>query len=326
MVVTISHKGYAKRCSPSVYKAQRRGGKGVMGTKKLAETEDDFVSEMFVASTHSYLLVFTTTGKLHWLKVYALPEASRTARGRAIVNILNLKDDEKVSTIIAVREFEKGKNVVMVTRRGYIKRVDLMELSNIRRGGIKAVNLAEGDELIGVRITDGTKDMIVSAKSGLAIRFSEDDARIMGRTARGSRAIRLGKTDEVVAVTSVPHADGEEEVALLTVCENGYGKRTAVEEYRCQARGGKGVIDIKTDSRNGKVVAVCRVTEENQIMIITTAGKIIRMPVDNISLVGRNTKGVRLVGVDSGEAVAAVARIAEADADDDSEEIVTEEA
>ena len=191
MVVTISHRGYAKRCSPSVYRAQKRGGKGVQGTKKLAEGDVDFVSEMYVASTHATLLVFTSKGKLHWLKVYQLPQASRTARGRAIVNILNLKDDEKVTAVLPVREFEEGKFIVLTSRKGYIKRVDLMAFSNPRRGGIIATGLDEEDELIGARITEGTSDLLVTTNSGMTIRFAESDVRPMGRTARGVRACLL---------------------------------------------------------------------------------------------------------------------------------------
>ncbi len=321
-VVTISHRGYAKRVSPSSFRAQRRGGKGVQGTKKLAEDDEDFVSELFVASTHAYLLVFTSEGKLHWIKVYNLPEASRTARGRALVNILKLREDEQVSAILPVRHFEEGKFVVMTTRRGYIKRVDLMAFSNVRQGGIRASSLDEGDELIGVRLTDGSRDCIVSSKSGMAIRFDENEVRAMGRTARGVRGMNIEEGDEVVNLVTVPH-EGEsadtaaaeaEELALLTVSENGYGKRTLAAEYRCQGRGGKGVIDIKTETRNGLVVGMSRVTKKDQVMVITTGGKVIRMPVNTISLIGRNTMGVRLVNLDEGEKVAAVARIAEGDA------------
>ena len=287
MVVSISHKGYAKRISPSAYRAQRRGGKGVMGTKKSSEGED-FVSELFVASTHAYLLVFTSTGKVHWLKVHKLPEASRTARGRAIVNILNLKEEEKVTAILPVRHFEEGSSVVFATRKGYVKRVNLMEFSNVRRGGIRATSLNEGDELIQARLTKGLSDCIISTRSGLAIRFDENDVRVMGRVARGVRGINLRGEDEVVNLAIVPHQSAEDDqLALLTVCEKGFGKRTLVSEYRCQSRGGKGVIDIKTTDRNGQVVETCIVNPEDHAMIITTGGKIIRTVVNNISAIGR---------------------------------------
>lgn len=327
MVVSISHRGYAKRCSPSVYRSQRRGGKGVMGTKKLTEGDDDFVSELFVASTHAYLLVFTSKGKLYWLKVYTLPEAGRTARGRAIVNMLNLSEDEQVSAILPVREFVDGKYVVMATRNGYIKRVDLMAFSNVRRGGIIATTLDETDELIGVRLTEGVSDLIISSKNGMAIRFSEYDVRPMGRTARGVRAISLTGNDDVVNVAAVvaettefEEGNGQELPALLTVCQNGFGKRTLINEYRRQGRGGKGVIDIKTTDRNGPVVGSCRVKSQDDAMLITTAGKVIRIEVDGISLIGRNTMGVNLVNLDEGESVGAVARVAEKNQEENDEE------
>ena len=329
-VVTISHRGYAKRCSPSIYRAQRRGGKGVMGTKKLAEDDDDFVSDMFVASTHAYLLVFTSAGKIHWLKVYHLPEAGRTARGRAIINMIHLEDNEQVSAILPVRKFEHGKYVVLVTKKGVIKRVDLMDFANVRKGGIRATNLDEGDVLIGARLTEGNRDCIICTKEGMAIRFKEDDARVMGRTARGVRAITLDENDEVVNIVTVPEelpegraslgddAEAANVYSLLTICQNGYGKRTLVTEYRLQSRGGKGVIDVKTEGRNGPVVGTCRVTDDEHAMIITTGGKVIRVRAKDISLIGRNTMGVSLVGLSEGEAVAAVARVA--DAEGESEE------
>lgn len=314
MIVSISHKGYAKRCSPAVYKSQARGGKGVQGTKKSNETEvdSDFVSELFITSTHSYLLVFTTSGKLFWLKAYKLPEAGRTARGRALVNILNMKEDEKISTVLPVREFTEGQSVVMVSKKGYIKRVDLKEFSRPRNGGIIATKLDQDDELIGVKLTDSKTHCIVSSRSGMSIRFDENDVREMGRAARGVRAIRLGKSDSAVNLVCVPADDKESsEYTLLTICENGYGKRTELAEYRCQSRGGKGTIDIKTSARNGELVGVRRVKENDDLMLITTSGNIIRIPASSVSCVGRNTQGVRLVRLAEGEKVAAVARVQE---------------
>ena len=330
MVVTISHRGYAKRCSPSLYRAQRRGGKGVMGTKKLAESDDDFVSDMFVASTHAYLLVFTNKGKLHWLKVYDLPEAGRTARGRAIVNILNLGDDEKVSAVRAVREFAEDRYLTMLTRRGVIKRVDLMAFSNVRKGGIIAANLDEGDSLVGVLLTEGTSDILITTKNGISIRFGEQDVRSMGRTARGVRGINLEEGDEVVSLDQVRSDNipgdlaASADLGLLTVCENGFGKRTAMSEYRCQGRGGKGVIDIKTNDRNGLVIGTCIVRDNDDVMMVTNAGKIIRVKASGISLIGRNTMGVNLVSTTEGEKVVAVARVI--DGGDDEEEVAEEEA
>ena len=339
MMVLISHKGYAKRTSPSIYRSQRRGGKGVQATKKLADDDDDFISELFIASTHAYLLIFTTEGKLYWLKVYNLPEAGRTARGRAIVNMVQLSEGERVSAIVPVREFVDGKFVLMATKNGFIKRTDLMEFSNIRKAGIRAVSLDEGDTLIGVKITDGSSDCIISTKQGMAIRFAEDQVRSMGRTARGVTAVNLGLDDEVVNLVAVPPSqlppteevedNGEEsageaafsgEPALLTVCENGFGKRTYISRYRGQNRAGKGLIDIKTTERNGAVVAMLEIGENDQIMVITTSGKVIRTPVSTISLVGRNTMGVKLINLDEGEKVAAVARIAEGTAEEEAPE------
>jgi DNA gyrase subunit A len=326
MMVLISHRGYAKRCQPSLYRAQRRGGKGIQGTKKLTEDDEDFVTDIFIASTHAYLLVFTSEGKLHWLKVYNLPEAGRTARGRAIVNILELGDQEHVSTIVPVREFSENRFVIMATQKGYIKRVDLMEFSNVRRGGIRAVTIDEGDKLIGVHITEGKSDCIISTRSGMAIRFDENDVRVMGRTARGVTAVQLDDDDVVVNLVTVPHEVVEnveakqDDVALLTVCENGYGKRTSISEYRCQGRAGKGLIDIKTTDRNGPVIGMILSTNTDEVMIITNAGKIIRVPVSSISLIGRNTQGVRLINLDESERVAAIGKIAESKDDDVLEE------
>jgi len=330
-MVFISHRGYAKRCAPSLYRSQRRGGKGVQGTKKLNDDDNDFITDLFIASTHAYLLIFTSKGKLYWLKVYNLPEAGRTARGRAIVNMLQLEGDEQVSAIVPVRNFEEGRYVVMATKRGYIKRTDLMEFSNIRKVGIRAVSIDEGDALIGVKITDGKSDCLISTREGMAIRFAEDQVRAMGRTARGVTAVNLEESDEVVTLVTVPHAElapsGPEEgddagtaafvgePALLTVCQNGYGKRTYVSRYRSQNRAGKGLIDIKTVDRNGPVVGMVEVKDSDQIMIITTAGKVIRSPVSTVSLVGRNTMGVRLINLEEGERVAAVGRIAESPED-----------
>ena len=331
MVVSISHRGYAKRCSPMVYRSQRRGGKGVMGTKKLAEGDDDFVTRLYVASTHAYLLVFTTKGKLHWLKVYELTEASRTARGRAIVNMLRLAPDERVSEILPVRHFVEGKYVVMISRRGYIKRVDVMAFANVRSGGIIATTLDDDDDLIGALLTEGQSDLIISSRDGMAIRFAETDVRVMGRNARGVRAITLDEGDQVINAVAV-HAealqpaegqavDAERQPALLTVCERGYGKRTLIGEYRCQGRGGKGVIDIKTAERNGPVVGTSIVSPDDDVMVITTGGKVIRMNVGTISTIGRNTMGVSLVKLDEGETVGAVARVAEGSEDDEGLEL-----
>ncbi len=327
MVVTISHKGYAKRLSPSNYRAQNRGGKGVQGTKKLSEGNEDFISDVFIASTHAYLLIFTSTGRLHWLKVHKLPETSRTARGRALVNMVNLTANERITSILPVREFEEGKVVTMLTRLGLIKRVDLMAFSNVRNAGIRAAVIEEGDELIGARLTDGNADCIISTKSGMAIRFHEEGVRLTGRVAKGVRGINLKKDDEVVNIVTVNTEEKKEDITLFTVSENGYGKRTLISEYRTQSRAGKGLIDIKTTERNGNVIGTCLVTDEDDAMLITTGGKVIRMNADTVSVIGRNTQGVRLVKTSEGEQVAAIARLADKNngEDDNGENISDEE-
>lgn len=315
MVVSVSHKGYIKRTSTSTYRAQGRGGKGVQGTKKLGEDEDDFISELFVASTHAYLLVFTNKGQLHWIKVYQAPEAGRTARGRAIVNMLGLSEGEKVSAILPVRDFNQEASVILCTKEGYAKRVDLKDFSNVRKGGIRAITLENEDTLIGVRLLVADQNCIISTKEGMSIRFGAEDIRVMGRTARGVRAIKLSKGDEVVNVVSPSREEEqpEDKATILTVCEKGYGKRTLVDEYRLQSRGGKGVIDIKTTERNGGVIGTSIIHNNDDVMIITTGGKIIRLQASAVSVIGRNTQGVRLINLDEGEKVAAIARVAEED-------------
>ncbi len=313
MVVTVSHKGYAKRTPTDSYRAQKRGGKGVAGA---ASKDDDFVEHLYVASNHCNLLAFSSLGRLYWLKVYEVPEAGRTARGRALVNLLKLREDEKIMSILPVREFSENRFVVMATSQGYIKKTSLKEFSKPRNGGIVACTLNEEDALIGVKITGGQDDVILSSKTGLAIRFNEGDVRPMGRTARGVKGIKLASENKAVGMAIVnlsPTEEGEEVVTedttLLTVCENGYGKRTKISDYRTQTRAGKGVIDIKADDRNGPVVGICAVTNETGVMIITSSGKIIRFNASDISIVGRNTKGVRLINLEDGETVLAIAKI-----------------
>jgi len=323
MVVTISHKGYVKRCSTSLYRSQKRGGKGVLATKRLAENDEDFIEQLFVASTHAYLLVFTNLGRLYWIKVYQLPEGERTARGRAIVNMIQLDPDERVSAILPVREFDPKRFVVMLTKQGFIKRIDLMDFANVRAGGIRATTLSDDDQLIAVQLTHGADDCLVSTRNGIVIRFPETDVRVMGRIARGCKALTLRRDDVPVSLTIIASTsslaeggDGQglkQDQALITICEKGYGKRTLVEEYRVQGRGGMGVIDIKTSERNGSVVG-CSIAEPlHDAMLITTSGKVIRTPINSISLIGRNTMGVRIVNLEEGEKVASIAQVAEAD-------------
>ncbi|GAB4369097.1 MAG: DNA gyrase subunit A [Deltaproteobacteria bacterium] len=303
MVVTVSHSGYIKRNPISLYRSQRRGGRGKMG---MGTKEEDFVSMLFVATMHSYILFFTNTGKVHWLKVHEVPEAGRAAKGKAIVNLLSLAPGERISAILPVREFEEGKSVVMATEQGVVKKTDLMEFSRPRLGGIIALGLNEGDSLIATEITGGEDDIILSTQEGLSIRFHEKDVRTMGRTAVGVRGISLGRKDRVVGM-EVLRAGG----TLLTVTENGYGKRTAVDEYRVQSRGGKGVITLKVTGKTGAVLRVAQVSEEDDVMLVTDGGKIIRIPVAEIRVSGRNTQGVRLIGMEEEEKVASLARLAE---------------
>jgi DNA gyrase subunit A len=302
MVVTISHGGYIKRNPISLYRSQKRGGRGVTG---METKEDDFVEHLFVASTHDYFLFFTNLGRLYWLKVHEIPQAGRLARGKAMVNILNLQPKEKVATTLTVPSFEEGKSVIMVTRKGMIKKTDLMSFSRPRSGGIIATHIQEGDELIAADVTSGDRDIFLGTRDGLSIRFKEKDIREMGRMAQGVKGIRLSPADWVVGVEVLSR-----EGTIMTVTENGFGKRTRTEEYREQGRAGKGIITIKTTDRNGPVVGVLQVTDDDDFMIITDRGKIIRLRVKDISVIGRNTQGVRLINLEDQEKVVSVARSA----------------
>ncbi len=306
MVVTITHDGYVKRQPPSAYRAQGRGGRGIAAANTK---NDDFLEHMFVALTHDYMLFFTDKGKVYWLKVYDVPVASRTSGGRAIVNLLQLSDGEKITGIVPVREFRDDESLMMVTRRGTVKKTDLTAFKRPLGRGIIALGLDEGDELIGVARTKIGDHVVLSTRNGMAVRFDESNVRGMGRPAHGVRGISLEEGDEVVGMVV---ADGQDDPAsLLTVCENGYGKRTLLSEYRSQNRGGKGLIDIKTSDRNGRVVAVAKVTEADEVMITTTGGILIRTRVADARLIGRNTQGVRLIRLDDGDAVSNLAKLPE---------------
>ena len=304
MVVTLSHAGYIKRTSLSEYRAQRRGGRGKMGA---TTKEDDFISDVFVASTHSFLMPITTHGKLYWLKVHSLPLASRASRGKPIVNFLQLAEGEKLAQVLVAKEFSDNLFVLFVSRKGTVKRTDLSAFSNVRSSGIIALGIDEGDSLVAVKLTDGTKDVLLSTAQGLSIRFSEEDVRSMGRIAYGVKGITLSEGDEVVGAEVV-----EKGATLLTVTERGFGKRTEEAEYRTQGRGGKGIIDIKTTARNGQVVGLIQVKEEDEIMLMTNAGTLIRMAAKEISVIGRNTQGVRLIALETEEEkVVGVSRLPE---------------
>ncbi|MEE8556971.1 MAG: DNA gyrase subunit A [Myxococcota bacterium] len=307
MVVTISHLGYAKRNSTTLYRAQRRGGKGKtgMGTK-----EEDFVSTLFVASTHAYVLFFTNRGRVHWLKVYELPEVGRTSRGKPLVNLLGLGPDERVSAILPVRSFDEGGFVILATQRGQIKKSSLDAFGNPRRGGIIAINLQAGDQVIGAERTSGSDEILLATQGGKAIRFQERQARQMGRVAAGVRGIGTRKNDQVVGMEVLrPGA------TILTVTEKGYGKRSPLQAYREQNRGGRGIITLKVTSKNGPVIAIHQVEDEDELMLITDAGKLLRIKIQSIPTMGRNTQGVRLMHTAGEERIVSVARLAERDDD-----------
>jgi len=306
MVVTISHSGYIKRNAISLYRSQRRGGRGKMG---MTTKEEDFVEHLFIASTHSYILFFTDAGKVFWLKVHEIPPGGRMTRGKAIVNLLNISGEEKITAILPVRAFAEGNYVIMTTKKGVVKKTDLMSYSHPRTGGIIALNLDAGDELISACLTDRTKQILLSSRGGKAIRFSEEELRAIGRTSRGVKGITLSKDDFLVSMDII--TPGTLGASILSVTEKGFGKRSPVEEYPLQSRGGKGVITIKTTSRNGQLVGTQQITEQEDVMLITDRGKIIRLRGAEISVIGRNTQGVKLIELESGERVMAVARLAE---------------
>ena len=312
MAVTISHAGYIKRHPVSEYRAQRRGGKGKIG---MGVRDEDFVEKLFTASTHDYILFFTDSGKVYWLKVHEIPEAGRVSKGKAMVNLLALASDEKVTTTLPVREFRDDWYVVMATRRGIIKKTKLSAYGNPRQGGIIALTLEEGDKLIGVELTDGQSDILLGSKKGIVIRFSEKDARPIGRTARGVRGIRLDKTNEVIGMATISH---EAEASILTATEGGFGKRTLATEYRRQGRGGRGVSSVKVTEKNGLAVSFHQVNDSDEIMIMTAEGKILRTKVGSLRDIGRNSQGVRLIDMEETDRVVGVAKLDESTEGDES--------
>ncbi len=311
MVITISHAGYIKRLPMDTYRSQNRGGKGITGMKTR---EEDFVEHLFSASTHSYILFFTNRGKCYWLKVWEIPEAGRTARGKAIVNLLQLGQGESVAAFLPIRTFDDEHYIMMVTRNGLVKKTVLSAYGNPRRNGIVALNILEGDALIEALLTNGDNDIVIASRNGQAVRFHEGDVRTMGRGAQGVRGIRLGDEDRVVGML----ASGRD-TTLLSVTENGYGKRTGIENYRLTRRASKGVTNIQTSERNGAVVSIHAVSDEDELMIITMKGLIIRLPVRDLRPIGRNTQGVRLINLGEGDRVIDVSRITPGDEEDDSE-------
>lgn len=304
MVITLSHHGYIKRNPLSAYRSQRRGGKGLTG---METKEEDFVEQLFIGSTHDYMLFFSNLGRLYWLKTYQIPEAGRTAKGKALVNLLTLSEGERITTALPIRDFKEG-YLVMFTKKGMVKKTLLEEYSNPRGKGIIAISLDEGDELIAVRKTNGQNDLIIGTMGGLSIRFNEEDVRPMGRTAMGVIGIRLQEGDEVVSAEVIGT-----NTTLLTVTEKGLGKRTALNEYPVQGRGGKGVISIKVTPRSGKAVGLIQVRDEDEVVMITNNGKLIRMIAGSISILGRNTQGVKLMDVEPEDRVVSIGRVAEKD-------------
>ncbi len=302
MVITISHAGYIKRIPLDAYRQQKRGGRGVTGIKMR---DEDFVDNIFIASTHSYILFFTDRGRCHWVKVHEIPEAGRAARGKAIVNLLGLQDGERVTGRVPVSEFREDQYLMLATRGGVVKKTNLSEYGRPRRGGIIAVNLREGDTLIGAAITNGDQDIVLAKKNGRSIRFHEGDVRAMGRAATGVKGTTLRNDDEVVGMVVVSKG-----ATLLTVTEKGFGKRSPLEDYPVKGRGGIGVINIKTTERNGKVVTIQEVKDNDQMMLITKDGIVIRCPISGISVIGRNTQGVRLINLEEGDRVVDVAHLA----------------
>ncbi len=301
-VITVTNSGYIKRIPVDAYKQQRRGGKGVIG---METKDEDFVSDLFIANTHDYILFFTDRGKVYWLKVYEVPTAGRQARGTAIINLLQIEQGEKINAYIPISKFDEEHYLLMVTKKGIVKKTVLSVFSNPRKTGIIAISLDEGDKLVSVKLTDGTRGIVIGTKHGKAIRFNENDVRDMGRSAYGVRGVKLVGEDEVVSMAVV-----EEDATLLTITEHGFGKRTGFEEYRIMNRGGQGVITIDVNIRNGSVVDIKTVREDDEIMVTTSRGIIIRVPVSGIRIQGRNTQGVKIMNVDDKDRVVGVATLA----------------
>lgn len=301
VVVTISHQGFIKRFPVSGYRRQSRGGKGVTGA---GTKEDDFIEHMFIASTHHFILFFTDKGRCYWLKVHEIPEGGRAARGRSIVNLLEKDPSENISAFVTVKEFRDDAYLIMATEKGTVKKTVLTAYSNVRKGGINAINLNPGDKLIAVKMTDGNNDIVLGTRNGFAIRFNEKDVREMGRTATGVRGIRLTKGDVVVGLIVIKRNDN-----ILVVTENGYGKRSDINDYRITHRGGKGVITVKTTDKVGKMIAMMEVVDGDELVIITTHGMVIRQSVKDIRVMGRNTQGVRVIRLNEGDQIADIAKV-----------------
>ncbi|MEI6243446.1 MAG: DNA gyrase C-terminal beta-propeller domain-containing protein, partial [Acidobacteriota bacterium] len=309
VVITATNTGYVKRTALTEYRKQRRGGKGLIG---MQTREEDVVKHLFISNTHAYVLIFTDRGKCFWLRAYDIPEVTRSSKGKAIANLVQMAEGEKMSAMIRVQSFPENENerfIVMGTRNGTIKKTDLKAFSNPRAAGIIAIQVEDTDALISVAETDGNKDLVIGTHNGMAIRFKEEDARPMGRTAFGVRGIQLREGDHVVAMEVVT-----EDQTLLTVCENGFGKRTAVAEYRVQTRGGIGLKNIQATDRNGLVVGIACVSDTDQLLLVTQGGQVIRMTTD-MRPIGRDTQGVRLIDLSEGDSVVSIATMSEPEGD-----------
>ena len=309
VVVTISHKGFIKRFPVSGYRKQARGGRGVTGA---GTKDEDFIEHMFVSSSHHYIMFFTDKGKCYWKKVYEIPEGGRAARGRSLQNLVEKEKDEKITAFVTVKEFVDTKNIVMVTQNGTIKKTVLSAYSNVRRGGINALTIAPGDKLIEVKLTDGDNDIIIGTKKGMAIRFNEKEVRPMGRTATGVRGIKLSKDDIVIGLIVVKSSS-----TLLVVTDKGYGKRSSIDDYRITHRGGKGVITIRTGEKTGNLISMKEINDNDELVIITNGGMVIRLGVKKIRVMGRATQGVKLVNLKEGDSIADVARVISDDSNSD---------
>ncbi|HEY6059977.1 MAG TPA: DNA gyrase C-terminal beta-propeller domain-containing protein, partial [Gemmatimonadales bacterium] len=309
MVITVSHGGYIKRLPTSSYRRQRRGGRGVTAAHTK---EDDWLEHLFIASTHDYVMFFTQSGQCYWLKVHEVPQAARAARGKPILSCIAIKPDERVAALVPVREFSEDQFLFFITREGVVKKTRLSEFGNPRTSGIRAINIEKGDELIDVQVTDGKNDVVMATKHGMSIRFHEQDVRDMGRTATGVWGIALDKKDKVIDLVIIRRSS-----TLLTVTEKGMGKRSELDEYRVQHRGGRGIITLKRSDKTGDVVALKEVLPDDELMMITKKGIVIRVPVEGIRISGRNTQGVKVMNLTPGDLVVDVARIVKEEDEDD---------
>jgi DNA gyrase subunit A len=311
MVVTISHRGYIKRTPLNIYRSQRRGGKGRMG---MVTRENDFLSQLYVASTHTYFLVFTSTGRVYWIKVHELPVGSPSSLGKAVVNILQLAAEEKIATILPVRDFVEGSSLVMATRKGIVKKTEIMNFARPRKGGIIAISLDDDDELVGAALAEPEQDIFLGTRLGKVIRFLSSEVRDMGRAARGVKGMEVAADDEVVGMEVVRPSE-----TILTVTQRGFGKRTQANQYPRHHRGGQGVKGLNITKKNGPVLCLLQLSEEDEIMLVTDRGKILRMAVQGISVIGRVTQGVKLMDAEPEEQVVSVAKVAERGDDGESD-------